>query len=119
VECWRPQDGTETRKGYVDVPVLEALQPGAELTVPFTGNAAGICVAAGKDAGVIEYSVDGGPYRKQNLFTPWSAWLHLPWYYVLESALPQGDHVLRLRISSDRDPRSTGHACRIVHILVN
>ena len=119
VECWRPQDGTETRKGFVDVPVLEALNPGAELTVPFAGNAVGICVAAGKDAGVIEFAVDGGAFRKQNLFTPWSAGLHLPWYYVLESALPQGSHVLRLRISADRDPRSTGHACRIVHILVN
>lgn len=119
VEYWRPQDSSETRKGFVDVPVLEALKPGAELNVPFTGNAVGICVAAGKDAGVIEYAVDGGAFRKQNLFTQWSAWLHLPWYYVLERALPEGSHVLRLRVSTDRDPRSTGHACRIVHFLVN
>jgi sialidase-1 len=119
VERWKPADGAETRKGYVDVPVLEGVKPGAEVTVPFTGNAVGICVVAGRDAGVIEYSVDNGPFMKQNLFTQWSAWLHLPWYYVLESGLPQGDHVLRIRIAAERDPRSTGHACRIVHVLVN
>jgi hypothetical protein len=101
-------------KGKVDLLFEEA-----EVNVPFTGNAIGICVAAGRDAGIVEYTVDGGPVRRQNLFTPWSAWLHLPWYYVLESSLPQGDHILNLRIAAERDPRSTGHACRIIHVLVN
>lgn len=119
VERWHPSDSLETRAGYVDVPVLEAVEPGAEVTLPFTGNAIGICVAAGKDAGIIEYAIDGGPVRRQNLFTQWSAWLHLPWYYVLAHALAPGDHTLSLRIAADRDPRSSGHACRIVHVLVN
>lgn len=119
VESWHPQDGTGTRKGYVDVPVLESVTPGATLTLPFTGNAVGICVAAGKDAGIIEYAVDDGPFMRQNLFTQWSAWLHLPWYYVLARGLIRGEHTLRIRISAERDPRSTGHACRIIHCLVN
>lgn len=119
VESWHPGDSTGTRKGFVDVPVLESVTPGATLTMPFTGNAIGICVAAGKDAGIIEHAVDDGPWVRQDLFTQWSAWLHLPWYYVLKRGLPRREHVLRIRISPERDPRSTGHACRIVHFLVN
>jgi sialidase-1 len=119
IHNWKPDDGTGVRKGYSDVAVLAATDPGAEMRFSFEGTAVGICVAAGKDAGIVEYSVDGGPSRKQDLFTPWSTWLHLPWYYVLESELQPGGHTIRIRISPEKNAKSTGHACRIVHFLVN
>ena len=64
IDNWRPVDGTGTRKGYVDVPVLSAVTPGAIMNLSFHGTAVGICVAAGQDGGIVEFSVDGGPFRQ-------------------------------------------------------
>ena len=116
---WTPRDSASTRPGFVNVPVLTASLPGAELTLPFEGTAAGIAVVSGPDAGVIDYSVDDRPFRQLDLYTQWSGWLHLPWYLLLGSGLADGPHILHIRISGARNPHSKGHACRIVHFLVN
>jgi len=116
---WVPADNINTRPGFVHVPVLMAEKPGAELEFPFTGNAVGIAVVSGPDAGIIEYNIDGEAFKKIDLYTQWSSWLHLPWYLLLGSGLTEAPHKLRLRISGDRDPKSKGTSCRIVHFLVN
>jgi hypothetical protein len=118
-EAWKPSDQAGTRKGFVDVPMLVAQEAGATLKLKFSGTAVGIFVAAGPDAGVVEYSVDGQPTGTQDLFTPWSSGLHIPWTYVLTGDLTDGDHELTLRIASKKNPASTGHACRIVKFLLN
>ncbi|MDP4227692.1 MAG: GDSL-type esterase/lipase family protein [Bacteroidota bacterium] len=119
VDNWKPTDGTGSRRGFSNVPMLIAETPGAELEFSFKGTAVGICVAAGQDAGIIEYSIDNKPYKKQDLFTKWSKQLHIPWYYVLDNELSKGKHSIKIRISQDKNPESNGHACRIVHFLVN
>jgi len=119
IERWRPGDGKETRTGFVDVPVLAADIPGSQFEFRFAGTAVGICVAAGPDAGMVEYSVDGGMFRRQDLFTPWSGLLHLPWFYVLDDQLEPEEHIIRVRVGTGKNPASTGHTCRIVHLLVN
>src|ERR1700754_2321818 len=116
---WTPADNVNTRPGFVHVPVLMAEKPGAELEFPFTGNAVGIAVVSGPDAGVIEYNIDGGAFKKIDLYTQWSSSLHLPWYLLLGSGLTEASHKLRLRIDSDRNPKSKGTSCRIVHFLLN
>ena len=116
---WIPGDSASTRPGFVRVPVLMASLPGAELTLPFEGTAAGIAVVSGPDAGVIDYSVDDRPFRQLDLYTQWSGWLHLPWYLLLGSGLTDGPHTLHIRISGTGNPHGKGHACRIVHFLVN
>lgn len=108
---WRPADKVATRPGFVDVPMLIAETPGAELRLPFDGTAIGLFVAAGPDAGVLEFSVDGAPFRRQELQTQWSPRLHIPWAYVLDGDLSPGPHTLRLRLVSG--------AVRIAHILLN
>ncbi len=108
---WRPADGAATRAGFVDVPVMEGTTPGAILTVPFAGTAVGLFVAAGPDAGVVEFSIDGGAFREQRLATQWSPRLHIPWAYVLDGDLADGRHELRLRVKSG--------TVRIVHFLAN
>jgi sialidase-1 len=85
----------------------------------FTGNAIGIAVAAGQDAGVIEYRIDKKEWVELNLFTKWSKQLHLPWYYTLATGLSPGEHVLEIRISEKRDERSIGNACRIRYFYLN
>ena len=79
----------------------------------------GIFVAAGPDAGTVEFQVDGGAWRKQNLYTAWSGNLHIPWTYVLDADLAPGKHELVMRVSAEADAKSTGHAVRITHLLAN
>lgn len=49
---WTPTDGLHTRPGFVHRPMLVATSPGATLTLPFEGNAIGIAIVSGKDAGI-------------------------------------------------------------------
>ena len=92
VPDWRPTDKVGTRKGFVDVPALVSEKPGAEMRLKFEGTAVGILVAAGPDAGTVEYRVDGSPFASRNLYTQWSDGLHLPWAQVLNAELEQGQH---------------------------
>jgi sialidase-1 len=116
---WKPSDGLQTRDGFVNVPVLNATEPGSELSLPFKGNAVGIAVVAGGDAGTISYAIDKGEFNDLDLFTEFSSWLHLPIYHLLGSDLSNGNHVLKIKISDKKNSSSKGHACRIVHFLVN
>lgn len=116
---WKPKKGEGTRKGYVNVPMLCADKPGDELSFKFKGKAVGIAVAAGPDAGIIEYSIDGADFKQLDLFTQWSSQLHLPWYYVLDAELSSKKHLLTIKISEDQNPESKGHACRIKHFFIN
>jgi sialidase-1 len=76
-------------------------------------------VASGPDAGIISYSIDGKPFKKLDLFTVWSENLHLPWYLMLGQSLNEKKHILRVRILSEKNQKSKGNACRILHFLVN
>lgn len=119
VPRWTPEDGAATRPGFVDGPTLVAEGPGAALRFAFEGTAVGIFVVSGPDAGQVEVRVDGGPVGTLDLYTQWSRSLHLPWARVLAAGLAAGWHELQLRVAPAADPRSAGHAVRIVHFLVN
>lgn len=116
---WNPNDGKMVRPNYVDVPMLIAEKPGSKLDFKFEGNAVGIAVAAGPDAGIIEYRIDKGDWQKLNLFTNWSRSFHLPWYYTLASGLANKKHDLELKIFNDKDENSMGNACRIRYVYLN
>jgi len=116
---WKPAAKVGTRRGFVNVPMLVAEEPGAALTLKFTGTAVGVFVAAGPDAGMLEFSVDGSPQRSLDLFTHWSGGLHIPWAYVLDANLADGAHELTLRISDKKNAESKGHAARVVNFLAN
>ncbi len=118
-EDWRPSDQAGTRPGFVDVPALVAESPGATLSFHFNGVGVGVFVASGPDTGTLEYRVDNGQWEECELFTQWSAGLHLPWAKMLASELIAGEHLLELRVAESADARSQGHAVRIVHFLVN
>lgn len=118
-EKWFPADSILTREGYVDVPMLISSTPGSEVTFSFKGTAIGICNVAGPDAGVIEYSIDGGDYHSRDLFSPWSDNLYLNQYLLFEEALSPSMHKLKIRISHEKNEKSKGHTCQIVHFLVN
>ncbi|WP_276483373.1 SGNH/GDSL hydrolase family protein [Paraflavitalea pollutisoli] len=116
---WTPTDGLNTRKGFVHVPMLTTVTAGATLNFSFKGTAIGIAIVSGQDAGIVEYSIDGAPFRQIDLFTQWSKSLHLPWYVLFDGNLPRRKHKLVLRVANTHNVNSTGNACRIVHFLVN
>jgi lysophospholipase L1-like esterase len=116
---WTPADKAGTRPGFVQCPALIAEESGATMLYSFSGTGIGLFIAAGPDTGNIEYRIDQGDWRTQELFTEWSSRLHLPWAKMLASELPDGEHQLELRVSPTSDSRSKGHAIRIIHFLVN
>lgn len=118
-ENWRPADGAGTRDGFVGIPAVVATETGAELHLRFHGTAIGILVAAGPDAGVVEWSIDGGTSHTRDIYTRWSSKLHLPWAQMLASALPPGTHELRLRLAAGDKLHGKVHALRLLHFLVN
>ncbi len=119
IEKWNPNDGTGTRNDFVDVPMLVSEKMGSTLKLKFNGNVIGIAVAAGQDAGIVEYRVDGKNWKKYDLFTQWSKSLHLPWFCTLENTLANGEHTLELKISKEKNTQSVGHTCRIRYFYVN
>ncbi|MFM9909530.1 MAG: GDSL-type esterase/lipase family protein, partial [Chitinophagaceae bacterium] len=118
IEEWSPADDKETREGFVRVPVLQATEAGSSFRLTFTGNAVGIAILSGPDAGVIEYSIDDRKTKNLSLFTEWSNYLHLPWYLILGDGLKSGKHILEVKILP-AGRNSAGKACRIVHFLIN
>ncbi len=112
---FEPKDGKETREGFVRVPALVAEVPGAAFEFDFRGTAAGLLLAAGPDTGIIEFRVDTGAWRRVDTRTPWSASLHLPWALILDDELPDADHVVAVRLTSER-PNS---ALRVIQLLEN
>lgn len=116
---WKPVDKTGTRQDFANVPMLVAESPTGILNFGFTGNAVGIAVAAGQDAGTIKYRIDKNPWQKQDLFTAWSASLHLPWFYTLGYNLAPGKHRLQIRVLPEKNLQSKGQACRVRYFYVN
>lgn len=119
VASWRPDNAYEKRKGFVNVPMLEATRPGDKLTLDFEGKAVGIFCTPGPAAGILEYSIDGAPFKKLDTFTPWSRSLYIPWVYMLATELEAGSHKLVLRISKEKNPASLGTECQIRNFVVN
>ncbi len=116
---WSPEVGKQTRANFVHVPMLVGEYPGKIIKFGFRGNAVGIAVAAGPDAGIIEYSIDNSEWEKLDLFTPWSNNLYLPWYYTLASGLKGKKHILQIRLTNEKNPESKGNKCIIRYFYLN
>lgn len=120
VENWKPTDGKATRDNYTNVPMLVGKKTNSgKVNFNFTGNTVGIAVAAGPDAGIIEYKIDKGKWQKLDLLTNWSRGLHLPWFFTLGSGLENKTHNLQLKISEKVDPDRIGNSCRIRYFFIN
>lgn len=119
IDNWHPDNKAGKRNGFVDVPMLEATRPGDQLTLDFKGKAIGIFCVSGPSAGILEYSVDGAPFKELDTFTEWSHNLYIPWVYMLETELKDTSHKLVLRISKKKNPTSQGTECQIRNFVVN
>jgi len=118
VPDWKSLSGGK-RERFTQVPMIEASRTGSELTAQFEGTAIGAYVVAGPDAGMVEASIDGAAPVKVNLYHSFSKGLHYPRTVLFADALPEGRHSLRLTVSEDKDVKSSGHAVRALHFVVN
>lgn len=116
---WKPVGKAGTRAGFVDVPMFVGERPGAKFSVRFEGRAIGLFLTAGPDAGIIEYRIDNGPWKRRDSFTRWSRGLHLPWALMLETELPSGPHQVDIRLAEEKNEAAVGTALRIRDILIN
>ena len=114
---WRPE---KTCNFAPPVDVLEATEPGAELSLDFQGTALGLYLIAGFDAGTIEAAIDGAAPTRIDLFDePWCEMFHRPVHRLLADALPAGAHHLVLRVTDHHHAKSVGTAIRILQFMVN
>lgn len=116
IENWKPGVSAKagTRKGFVQVPMLEAKEGGASLKLNFTGKAIGIFCVAGPNAGILEYSIDGKPFRCIKTHTPWSNKVYLPWVYMFDKHLTPGEHTLTVRVKEGEKSE-----CHIRNFVIN
>ncbi|WAC10694.1 SGNH/GDSL hydrolase family protein [Dyadobacter pollutisoli] len=119
VQDWIPADKVSTRPGFVNVPMIVGEEANASMDFEFKGRGVGVAIISGPDAGKITYTIDGKKPQTLDLFTQWSTQLHLPWYLMLADELSPGKHKLHITISPDKNEKSIGNACRVVHFLVN
>jgi lysophospholipase L1-like esterase len=118
VPAWKSLPGGK-RGRFTEIRMLHAEKSGAELTLKFEGRAIGAYVVAGPDAGILEASVDNGPFEKRELFHRFSRGLHYPRTVIFASDLKPGPHTLRLRVSSEKNTDSKGTAARIIQFVAN
>jgi lysophospholipase L1-like esterase len=116
--AWKDLKGA-SRSRFTETPLLCGDRPGSELVLEFEGTAVGAYVLAGPDAGIVETSVDGAPYKQTNLFHRFSTGLHYPRTVIFDADLAAGPHVLRLRIADAKHPDSSGHAMRVLNFVAN
>ena len=119
VKNWKGTGKGRVRKHDEGIDYMEALTPGSELSVEFSGTAIGLPMVAGPDVGIIEWKVDNGEWKSLDQFTKWSRGLHIPWIYMLEKELPAGKHLLTLRTTDRKNEQSKGYACRFRSFAVN
>lgn len=115
VEAWHPDDQAGKRNGFVDVPMIETTRAGSKLKLSFTGTAVGIFCVAGPEAGVLEYSIDGLPFKQLDMYTEWSEHLYIPWVYMFETELDNKPHRLEVRMTG----KGKGTSCQIRNFVVN
>ncbi|MFP6763944.1 MAG: SGNH/GDSL hydrolase family protein [Planctomycetaceae bacterium] len=118
VPAWKSIPGGK-RGRFTRIPMLHAGKPDAELTLKFDGRAVGAYVVAGPDAGLLEASIDNGPYGRHDLYHRFSRGLHYPRTVMFASDLKPGPHTLRLRISAEKIQSDRGTAARILQFVAN
>lgn len=107
------------RDRYGKQKLFVADSAGAELAFSFTGTAVGLFVLAGPDAGAVEVSVDGKPWKRVELYHRFSGGLHYPRTIVLQSGLPHQKHDVKLRVAAESHPNSKGQAVRVLHFTAS
>ncbi len=98
--------------------MLHTEKLGATLRYRFSGNAVGVYLLAGPDAGAVQYRLDGGEWQTADLLHHYSKDLHYPRTVMFAVGLEEAEHLLELATQLPRsDRRRTG--VRMLGLVVN
>ena len=104
------------RPEYAKYAILWCDKPGATCVVPFAGKTFGAFVLAGPKAGILEVSIDGGPFAEYDLFHGFSRCMFYPRSVIFAEDLADGAHEATLRVSPKRNPASEGTEAMIYRL---
>jgi len=107
------------RADYTKFHALRSGEAGDYLYHTFAGSALTAFVLAGPDAGILEVSIDGGEWRKIDLYHQHSKGLHYPRSVILAEDLTGSYHTAAIRTSEENNPSSEGHGATILYFGVN
>ncbi len=98
---------------------IEATEPGAELSYKFTGKRIGIYFMIASDSGDAEISIDGQEMQTVRTWDEYALSFNRAGYKILDCNLEYGEHILNLKVSSEKAEDSKGTAIRIGAFLVS
>ena len=107
------------RSDYYSFKALRSEEAGSMLYVDFIGPMLGAFVLAGPDAGILEVKVGNRDWRKVDLFHRFSEKLHYPRSVILAEGLGLQRHQAAIRISEEKNPKSTGNGATILFFAQN
>ena len=119
VPDWKKILGGFRSNPFGGMKLLTATEPGKEVIVKFKGRALGAYVLAGPDAGVMEVSIDGGEWKRVDLYHHYSRGLNYPRTVMFAADLKAGEHTAKIRLSEKSNSKSEGTAARILQFTVN
>jgi lysophospholipase L1-like esterase len=107
------------RGDYTAFKALRGDGAGEYLYHTFAGTMLGAFVLAGPDAGILEVNIDGGEWKKVDLFHAYSKGLNYPRSVILADSLAKGYHTAAIRISGEKNPASQGNTATVLYFEVN
>lgn len=107
------------RGDYRVYQALRSDEAGSHLYFSFSGTMLGAFVLAGPDAGSLEISVDGGAWKKVDLFHSYSKSLNYPRSVIFADDLAPTLHQAVIRVAEGIPAGSQGTTATILHFQVN
>jgi len=108
------------RDQYTAYRALRSDESGSYLYCGFNGTMLGAFILAGPDSGSVEVSVDGGEWKRIQLFHErFSKGLNYPRFVILADDLPRGSHQAAIRVSDSKPEMSEGRAATMLFFGVN
>lgn len=107
------------RGDYTQYSALRSDVAGNYLYHTFSGSMLGAFVLAGPDAGIMEVSIDGGDWKKVDLYHRYSKGLNYPRSVVLGDGLGHTLHTAAIRVAEEKNPESQGNTATILYFEVN
>lgn len=110
---------TETRNDRVlPSPLLTSDKAGAQIETYFEGTVVGIALRMGPDAGTIECLIDGRPAPAPlDRIDAYDTTHHIA-TRIIAGGLGPGEHKLTLRISGEKNAKSSGNNVRLGYLIV-
>ncbi len=92
---------------------------GSVFELDFFGDCFGVFWMIARDSGIIEWSVDNSEWKKRSSWDEWALTSERAGGCLLEDDLDNGHHIIRIRVSHDKDEKSLGNFIRIGAFLVS